>query len=265
MINFFDTNYWVGEYSQTKENILSSNDLTKSLLERKKIYNILGTALSHFNSIFSPETGNDSISELLIKKDITSYDMYGVLTFEMNYLIHQESFKESLIKRYMQGFKIIRLCPKTQKYSIGISGFKKFYEVLNYYKFPVFVGLGELDITGNKDIEWDKIYRVADKFKNIPIIIDGQDLKLNFFNSYLIPLLEKCKNIYVNMHRLIGVNQIEILSEKIGSEKIIFDSYYPYMHTNLFTARLLNSFLNENEKKNIASLNIKKIFNDIQI
>jgi len=63
------------------------------------------------------------------------------------------------------------------------------------------------------------------------------------------------------MYRLIGANQIEIISERAGSHKIIFDSYYPFRDTALFTGRLLNAFLSEEEKQNIASNNIKNVVN----
>jgi len=197
MITFFETNYWIGENSIIKENTCENDEsIAISLKKRKETYNINSTVISHFSSIlYSPRIGNDLIAKIM-SKEISNYNLSGILTFEIEYFLTPADFEKHISKRYSKGFKLLRLSPKTHRYSIGTLNFKRFYEVLNYHKFPIIIGLGELDITGNKNIDWDIISIISSKFENILIIIDGQDLKLNFLT---VISSRSCKTTRISM------------------------------------------------------------------
>ena len=146
----------------------------------------------------------------------------------MNPLQNPKNFENILTKRYRQGFRLLRLFPKTQKYPYVQNLLKRIFEILDHYSFPVMISLDEIDITGDKAIEWEKLLEIADKFKNIPLIIDGGNSKELMYNSYLFALLKNSSNIFLNTHNLFGINQIEDLVSASGPDRILFDSYFPY-------------------------------------
>ena len=265
-MKFYDINFWIGENLLSERLTVNDNNLKEILKERKNRFNIVVTTVTHFISLFYyPKIGNDILSNLLSTVNGETPNAKGALVMEQEYFAYPDSFEEGLKKRYRQGFRILRLFPKSHKYPYDNRCFKKFYEVLNYYNFPVMINLDEIDITGNKSIEWEKILEIAETYKNLPIIIDGGNSKELMYNSYLSTLLKNSLNIYINTHNLFAVNQIEDLSKIAGSGRLIFDSYFPYYSTNLSIGRILSSSLDEVDKKNIANSNIKKIFNNIKI
>ncbi len=265
-IKFYDINFWIGENLFSERLTVNDNNLKEILKERKNRFNIIGTAVTHFISLFYyPKVGNDILSNLLPTVNREISDVNGALIMEQDYFAYPGNFEEGLRKRYKQGFRLLRLFPKSHKYPFSRRCFSKFYEVLNYYNFPVMISLDEIDITGNKNIEWDKILEIAETYRNMPIIIDGDKSKELMYNSYLLALLKNSSNIYLNTHNLFAVNQIEDLSKIVSSKRLVFDSYFPYYSTNLSLERLLNSSLDVIDKENIASLNIKKIFRDIKM
>ena len=265
-LEFYDSNFWIGENPLSKNLSVNDYNLVEILNERKNKYNIQGTVIFHFKSFFlDPRLGNDAVVKLLSSKGVETLDITGAMFMEKEYFTSPENFKDGIVKRFKKGFRIIAFFPKTHKYPFEANFCKKFYEILNYYNFPMMINLNEIDITGNKNIEWDKLLIIADKFTNMPIIIDGGLSKELMYTNYLSLLIKNSSNIYINTHNLFAMNQIEDLAEYVGADRLIFDTYFPYYDTYISTERLVNSELNNLEIKKIASQNIKKIFSKINI
>lgn len=320
LIEFFDTNFWIGENNLSEKYTTDDNSAVKAISGRAEKYNITSTLVTHFNSFFcSPETGNNILADFLKgtksainngpgsknsddkkRADITDntnssgnkdntasagnkdnanstdnpgndqnkqreITCNGVLFVEFEYFKSTEIFKNQLEKRYGEGFRCIKLLPKSHKYPFEATLLKHIYQVLDDCRFPVMISLDELDITGDKYIEWMKILHVATSFPNMPVIIDGGNSKEMIFNSYIYLLIQNSSNVYFNTHNLFGLGQIENIASYGGSERLVFDSYFPFYETFLSVDRILEADLSEKEKRNIASLNIKKIINNIKI
>ncbi|MBM3709273.1 MAG: hypothetical protein FJW61_02470 [Actinobacteria bacterium] len=265
-LKFYDINFWIGENPLSAKLSIREQNLVKILDARKKNFKIEGTAILHFKAFFlNPRLGNDIVANLLSTIDKETLDVSGVMFMEQDYFTSPEHFKGNIVKRFNQGFRIIAFFPKTHKYPFEANCCREFYEVLNYYNFPMVINLDEIDITGNKNIEWDKLLIIADKFPNMPIIIDGGLSKELMYTSYLSLLIKNSSNIYINIHNLFAMNQIEDLTKYASADRLIFDTYFPYYDTYISTERLINSTLDNSEKEKIAILNIKKIFHEIGI
>jgi len=265
-IEFFDINFWFGENYLSHKYTLFEEDAAKILQKRKKENNINFTLISNFLSYFySPAVGNDLTSELIKKDEFKEAGAAGTLLMEQEWFYHPDDFENWLIKRNKSGFKLLRLFPKTHKYPFELSLFAPFYEILNSYNFPIMISIDELDITGNKNIEWDKIAEIADMYENMPIIIEGGQSKELMYNCFLLALLNNTSNVYIETHNLLGFNQIEDLADFKGSDRLIFGSYYPFFDDNLAVSRIINSNLDVKDKAKIASINIKRIIDNIII
>ena len=267
-IEFFDSNFWMGEHNISNKHTVSDISSLDEISGRTAKYNINGALINHFNGYFcSAEAGNDMLSDFLEKANSSSAAAacYGVLFVEFEYFKGPEIFHEHLKKRYQQGFRAIRLLPKSHKYPFEATLLKHIYEVLNSCRFPVIINLEELDITGDKYIEWMKILHVAASFPEMPVIIDGGSSKEIMFNSYIYLLIKNSSNIYFNTHNLFSLGQIENIVGFGGSGRLVFDSFYPFYETFLSVDRILEADLEEKDKQNIASANIKNIMNNIKI
>lgn len=265
-IDFYDTNFWIGENYLSKKNNNPIEKLNIILNENKKSHSITGVNVSSFLSYYyHAKTGNNLVAEIISNNQEIKVEKSGSLVMEQEYLNEPENFEAELLKRYEQGFKILRLFPKTHKYPYEVNMFKRFYEICNYLSFPVMISLDELDITGNKQIEWFKILEITEKFNNVPLIIDGGNSKELSFNNYLLFLLKNSNNIFFNTHNLLCVNQIEELSKACNSDRLIFDSNFPFYKTEVSVERINNAFLSVEDKRKISGLNINKIFSNIKI
>ncbi len=202
---------------------------------------------------------------MINKSEFLETGALGVLFMEQDYFFNPRGFGNWLKKNYDNGFRLLKISPKTHKYPFESNLFSYFYEVLDSCNFPLMINLEELDITGNKNIEWDKIADIANIFENMPIIIEGGQAKELMYNSYLLLLLNNTSNIYIETHNLLGFNQIEDLAASNGEDRLIFGSGYPIFSDELAFSRIINSNLDEKIKNKIAYFNIKNIIDNIVI
>jgi len=265
-IEFFDSNFWFGENYLSSKYTLLEDDAIKILIKRKEDLNITHTLITNLLGFYSnPKVGNDQISRILVKEDFKLVGAFGVLFMEHEYFFKTTSFGNWIEKKHKEGFRLLRLAPKTHKYSYDASLFNSFYDILNYYNFPIIINIEEMDITGNKDIEWEKLIQIANSYENIPIILDGGASKELMYNSYLFSVLNNSSNIFIETHDLLGFNQIEDLTEFDSAERLIFGSYFPFFQSELSVSRILNSTIKIKDKKKIASENLTNIIDNIII
>ena len=269
LLNFHDTNFWIGENNLSKKHSVEESSLLDILIQRKREHGITGTAVTHFNSFFYyPSSGNDLLAGIIQEINAgreSDLSICGVMLLEQEYLSNPFEFEKKLLDRIREGFKLLRLVPKSHKYPYDLRLLKGIYEILENYSFPVMISLDELDITGDKQIEWGNILEIANKYENIPMIVDGGNSKELMFNSYFFLLLKNSSNIYLNTHNLFGINQIEDIVDIAGSERLIFDSYFPFYEPALSVERIREASLSEEDKKNIAMDNIERLFRNIKI
>jgi hypothetical protein len=260
--NVWDCNFWVGSNNISKKNSVQEASLSLILEERKNKYNIVRTFFSHFDSLYySPKHGNDNAASILQR---FPGSLYGIAFMEQELFKTPSGFRSFLSRRHMEGFRVLRLLPKSHRYPFEKDMNKAFYEVLDSIRFPILVSLDELDLTGNKDIAWDKILKISSSFPGIPIILDGGEAKELMFDSYFFTLLHNSENIFFTTHNLLGFNQVEDLAG-LSSKRLIFDTYFPFYREELSIFRMINAFIDPAGLRDILKVNMEKIINGIRL
>jgi uncharacterized protein len=253
---FYGFNYLSPDLSVNEDDVESFNKHLKSFAGLSTV-----VATSYFSVFSDPMEGDRLLGEVLKKHDY----LKGCLVFP-NYFIGNEcEFERYINNKFKQGFCIIRVYPKTHKYGIEPGVFGKVFEVLDSNKFPVMLSLDEIDVTGNKAIEWSLIHRIAEKYTNIPIIIDGGNSKELMFSGYFSQLLQNTENVFLESHNLLAFNQIEDLVNKFGSSKLVLGSYFPFYPWFLSLERIIYSRMEPKDKENLLFLNLQRIMDNIKI
>jgi predicted TIM-barrel fold metal-dependent hydrolase len=257
----YDCNFWIGNNYLNNRLSVSEEKLKKYILYLKTEKIKPNIIISNFFSLFYDPIEGDSQIESIIKDD---GELSGGLFFSNQFIFNKDEFEKYLIQKHGSGFKFIRLLPKTHKYSIEPWAFSFFYSILENYRFPVMINLEELDITGNKAIEWKILYEISNEFPELPIIVDGGNSKEMIFNNYFFQLFENSNNIFLETHNLLSFNQLEDIVGNFGSKKLVFGSYYPYYPYSLSLCRIRESRMSRGDKTNIISANAGKIFGNIK-
>jgi hypothetical protein len=61
------------------------------------------------------------------------------------------------------------------------------------------------------------------------------------------------------------ISQIEVLVSVSGSDRLLYDSYFPFYEPSISVERILESDMPEKSKQMIASRSIEKIYSGINI
>lgn len=264
-IEFFDTNLWIGQDYLSAQKNKDLSELEGLLIERQKKNKIKATLVSNLESLYYyPRYGNDRLSVVLKDSKARGSALFGCWLMEQEVLSSGNSFEKKLIERIAQGFYCLRLVPKSQKYPFEKELLEDIYEICGRYRYPVMISIDEVDITGNKNIEWDKIIKIAKAFKDMPMIVDGGSSKELMYNSYIFSILAKTENVYFNTHNLLAVNQIEDICERYGSSRLLFDAYYPFYIPEINTDRIILSDLDIEDKKAISYNNFDNLLKRIR-
>jgi predicted TIM-barrel fold metal-dependent hydrolase len=253
---FFGRNSMSPGLSISEENIIGYHEDLGTVSNNSTI--ILTNMLSVF---YDPVEGDNRTAELIGRHSFTK----GCLVFPNSFIGNEQDFEKYLAGRFKEGFRILRLYPRSHKYIIEPWAFKMVFKILEKFAFPVLISLDELDITGNKAVDWDIIYRIAGKYPRIPFILDGGNSKELMFTGYFYQLLDAAENVFLESHNLLGFNQVEDITNKLNPSRIVFGSNYPVYPELLAAKRLMFSRLNEEDRKNILSGNIDRIISNISL
>jgi uncharacterized protein len=256
----YDMNLWYGVHNTNSELSLNDEDLKKyiSFLKDKSDDTVIFVS-SRLSYNYDPVDGDNLLAQI-IKKDER---LAGVMIFPNYFISREDKFEDYLKERLKEGFKLIRFY-KAHKYEIRPWALNRIYAVLDRFNFPAVITLEDIDITGNKAIEWDLIYEIASKYKNMPVILDGGNSKEMMYSGYIFELLENCKNIFIETHNLLAFNQIEDIVEKFGSERLILGSYYPEYPYYLSLERIKFARISGEDRENICYLTLKNLVKKIR-
>jgi hypothetical protein len=253
---FFGGNSITPGLSVSEENIVTYHEHLGTASNNSTI--MLTNTLSVFHD---PVEGDNRIAELIFRHNF----LKGCLVFPNYFIGNEQDFEKYLAGRFREGFRILRLYPKSHKYNIDPWAFKNIFKILEKFAVPVLISLDELDITGNKAIDWDLIYRIAGEYPRIPFILDGGNSKELMFTGYFCQLLGATGNVFLESHNLLGFNQIEDIVKKIDSSRIVFGSNYPVYPELLAAKRLMFSRLSTEDRKNILSGNLDRMISNTNI
>jgi len=258
-MKFFNINFLISGSLYSREEKESCAVKIKKIIEDNDISNLIITnklALDYDWNI-----GNEKLLNSGLCSEINSLYYSYILTPDVYFTY---DFNKYVNKAFEDGVRLFRFFPKHHLFYINDYYMKKIFGFLSKKKFPIMLDLKELDITGNKYFDINVLEKILDKNKEMPVILETS-LKQCMFNRYYFPLLEKFKNLYLEISGMILIDQIECYVEKFGSKRLIFGTDYPDLSVELSTNRILLSEMNESDKENIAFNNIDNILRGIEI
>ncbi|MBM3701101.1 MAG: hypothetical protein FJW68_09355 [Actinobacteria bacterium] len=259
----YDCCLWYGTDSTNPEVNSDLKLLSNHTDSLNKIFNDVKLFINSLYSVYYDPIEGDIALEGILKKNKDNF--LGTIIFPSHFILEKKGFEKYLGKKIKSGFKMLRLLPKNHKYSVDAWAFKYFYEILNRWHFPVVISLDELDITGNKQINWKYFYDLAQKYPDIPIILDGGNAKEMVFSGYLFQVLQNTGNVYLNIHNLFAFNQVEEIVQQFGAGKLLFDSNLPFYPEEMVIRRIGNARIINEDRSKIFGGNMKNIIKRITV
>lgn len=159
---------------------------------------------------------------------------------------------EELKKRASQGFIGIKLHPGTHLYPIDGANYLYAYKYADENRWPILI-----HTWGERDVR--TLIEVAKSYQNAIFIMghSGGDLKSMLL---AVELAKDVNNVYLDLTGSAMYNGIiEYYVDRIGSERILFGTDFPFIDPRPAIGWVRNSRISEEEKFNILKGNAKRI------
>jgi len=250
-LHFFDANCWIG-----KSNNLSSVPLSKTneIIEQMDYYGIERAIVSHTLSMYyHPLVGNKYLLEEIngINKLQGCFVLLPPSTKEMGLL---DEYIDNMLSREVRA---VRIFPKSHHFSIEDWSSAVLLGKLEERRIPLFIW--------SRETEWDNLYKICKNYPRLPVILEQPDEETALNGRFLFPLLEKCKNLFLEVHNCILYLEIDEVVKRFGAERLIFGTYLPVDDPNASLMLVTDGDFSQIEKEKIAHKNLEKLIKGVLV
>jgi len=153
-------------------------------------------------------------------------------------------------------FVIARMFPKTLKHSMKPWQVGDMLTHLEARRLPLMLW--------HNEVSWDLVEGLCQGYPELPIIVEGNDVKLLYHNRNYLALLKHCPNLYLETHNLVLYAEIDHLAGQIAPDRLLFGTYFPYNtpHPALFS--ILRARVPEAVKDQLAAGNLERLLAQIR-
>ncbi|MDD4679484.1 MAG: hypothetical protein PHP79_01135 [Clostridia bacterium] len=248
--NFFDVNCW---WDYTDNKTFHGLESFEQLEEELKTHHIKRAVITSYASYkYDTMKANEELAELIDDKK----NLYGCMVLVPELAYSDGAITNYIDKKIEKGFVCSRMFPKTLRHSMKKWAVGEILDYLEERRFPL--------ILWHNEMTWDTIEGLCDEYKNLPIIIEGNDVKLLYHNRNYIPLLKKYENLYLETHNIVLYEELDFLANQISSKKLIFGTYFPYNTPNATMMAVTKGNFSEDAKYDIAARNLDRLINEIR-
>ncbi|MHA1436108.1 MAG: amidohydrolase family protein [Promethearchaeota archaeon] len=199
----------------------------------------------------------------IIKKYKNNCKVFGYLDFSKNFEQNKSFLLQQKVDLNIQGIKIHPDQNFIIKKSFLSSYFKIISDILGY-NTPIYIHMDWplLEINkfapNGKKGTFNKIVSFFPDFKFIMGHAGGSGDYLNIWKS-----CKRFPNVYIETSMAPVTSSLEEVIWKIGHEKIIFGSNYPYCGTSIELVKILSLYkVTDNDKRAILESNWEALFSD---
>jgi len=247
---FFDVNCW---WDYTDEKTFHNIDSFDQLKEELNSYSIKKAVVTSVECLkHDPLKANDKLSKLIENKK----DVYGCMVLVPELSMSDKMICDYVDEKIQQGFVCARMFPKKLRHSMKKWCVGKILDYLEERRLPL--------ILWHNEVSWDLIEDLCREYKNLPIIVEGNDTKLLYHNRNYVILLKEYGNLYLETHNIILFSEIDFLVNGVGSDKLIFGTYFPYNTPNAAMMPITKGNFSEEDKCAIASQNLEQLIKEIR-
>ncbi|MGI6113626.1 MAG: amidohydrolase family protein [Mahellales bacterium] len=247
---FFDVNFWLTATALRTFYPITNVEMLVSEMKKHAIEKAVVTNSECIE--YDPFKGNKDLLEC-----IKDYDkLYGGIV-----VAPELSFGERVIADYMDQMienkvVVVRMFPKRLNHTMSKWSVGEILKYMEHRRLPLMLW--------HTEVNWDIVDGICNEYKELPVIIEGNDQKLLYHNRSFIPLLLKHKNLYIETHNFIFYNGFEYMVNDLKIDRFIFGSYFPFNDPNASMMTITHGDIDEDVKFKIAGRNLQTLIDNIR-
>jgi hypothetical protein len=155
-----------------------------------------------------------------------------------------------------QGMRGVRIFPKTHKYPLADWIVGSLCDWLIEHRLPLWIWHVELD--------WLSLDALAEKFPELKIVVETQTQKILYHSRPLFALMQRRRNVLVEISNLVGPRMIEYCVRQFGAQRLIFGTFQPMNDPLVPIGIVIDAEIADSEKALIAGGNLRKLIGEVK-
>ncbi len=196
-----------------------------------------------------PPDGNSMLMEA-IRDRKGLYPVWVLLPHHTGEMPHPHKLLPEMKKNDV---KAVRLYPKVNYHSFSISEWCSgdLLGALEEERIPLILDM--------ETVSWEDVHTILENHQQLPIIAANCTYRNN---RYIYTLLEKYKNLFIELSRFMGGGAIEDMVERFGSRHLFFGTNMPQYSGTAAVALLTYSDIDQKAKQAIAGGNLRNLLKE---
>jgi len=244
-LRFFDLNYWWDPTHYKTFHPIQSFEQQRQEMRPTGIARAVVTSSECIKS--DPLTGNEITARLIAGDD----SLYGCMLLIPEMASNCRELQEYIDRKIEQKFVAARMFPKKMNHSMKKWLVGDILEYLEFRKIPL--------ILWHNEVNWDLVNELCSQYADLPLIVEGNDVKLLYHNRNYLALLKRYANFYLETHNVVLFSEIDTMVREIGDENLLFGTYFPYNTPDVAMMPITAGNMTETSKHNIACGNLKRL------
>lgn len=247
-LDLFDASAWLGRTPTFPLMPSGTPELIEAVHSRAHIN---GALVSHWMS--SQDCSQES--NRLLVREIEGHDnWYATLT--LNPLFPQDPQSPgSSHWVWPDQARAARVFPATFQYAMVDWCVGTLCQLLIDRRMPLFVF--------HTETSFEHLYHIANRYPELRIVLGSQTKKILYHTRMLLPLLEACPNIYLEISNFCSQGLIEYTANTLGPRRLIFGTFAPANDPWAPLGMLLEANISQDAKRAIAGGNIRQIISEV--
>ena len=257
--NLFDAHVQIGRHLKLEENGLHT---AEDLLAEMDHYGIsealVVDSLSRENH---PKDGNQRILEVTKANPRLHIGWAGMPSGIKSEQLDPYEFVAEMQRQKVGG---LFLYPNQYFFKLSDWSVDDLLEPVSASKVPVFINPTESNGGGGSDAtDWDGIVSLCRRWPDIPIVISENRIRRS--QRLLYKAFDACPNLHLELSAYWLHRGIEYITERWGSERLIFGSGWPKFGQHMTLATLTTAEISDRDKRLIAGDNLRRLLSWCQL
>jgi hypothetical protein len=155
-----------------------------------------------------------------------------------------------------QGVRGVRIFHKTHNYPLADWVVGSLCDWLIEHRLPLWIWHVELD--------WPSLDALAEKFPALNIVVETQTQKILYHSRPLFALMQRRRNVLVEISNLVGPRMIEYCVQQFGAERLIFGTFQPMNDPLVPIGMVIDAEIADSEKALIAGGSLRKLIDEVR-
>jgi hypothetical protein len=242
---FYDLNVWCDLSPQT--GFYQPESLAQIVHDLEQC-GIRRAVITHAQCLaYDPLRGNESMARLIDSQPC----LFGAMVLVPDIALGGCRVQSYIDAKIQQRFVVARMFPKRLSHSMRKWQVGEMLAYLEQRRLPLMLW--------HNEVSWDLIESICQEYPELPVIVEGNDVKLLYHNRNYLVLLAHCPKLYLETHNLVLYSEIEYLAGQVAPDRLLYGSYFPYNTPHASLLPILRARLPDEVKGQLAARNLERL------